>query len=458
MKKLSLIIVSLILVCLLSTQSFAYPEKAFEIVQRSKARLFIDRVISGPVDYRQKADEKLVNRERELMEKIKKTRREVLFPENSGIPDFSSFPGEKLGRLYREYEDLLMKIKISNPYPPARVEKTPGLSKIKKEIPKDALLLEYYTGKENSYLFILDNRRLDMVELEINPQKLKKMIQAYIAEIDKNSDIAVIKARGKDLANKLKLDLIDRKHPGKTLLIIAPHSFLHWIPFHTLTLPDGNAIIEKYRVLLTPSATAYYHLKYRSAHKTMNGKSVLFSLDTESVEKDPLYQPPSHFLKNQYPFDDVFTGREFTRNEFLRIIPAKSLIHVTDPYSFINRKFFGFSQFFSFTEPIYLYDVNRTRVKPELLILDFPGSGTGFRTRGDDVMSFARGFLSSGADTVLADVSSEKHRFSEKFWLEFYRVLQKDKSPTLAYQKAVIEAMKHEPAGFWARYVLVGIE
>src|SRR4029077_12659812 len=53
---------------------------------------------------------------------------------------------------------------------------------------------------------------------------------------------------------------LDARH-----LIVAPHGFLHYLPFHAVLGPDGY-LGQRYSISYTPSASVFYLCSTRTQH------------------------------------------------------------------------------------------------------------------------------------------------------------------------------------------------
>lgn len=437
----------LIIVLMGSAIAFAYPEKEFDSVQRAKARVFLDRLASGAVDYEKFADKGLLAKETESERTLSQARDKVLYPG----PNLTGFPNDAIKGMYDQLDDLIARVKTSNPFPPSAQASFPDMYSIKKEIPPGAVILEYYLEKDRGRLFILPDRGpMEIIPLEIPRDSLKVLVDVYNGEIHYGAKPETLRMKGMELSERLGLNAARKHLDGKKLLIIAPHGILHKLPFHTLPLQNGKLLIESYQMIYAPSATAWYNMKFRQAGKVRGVDGLVFAIEEEGIES------PSEMLRRCMKPGKTLVNKDFTMESFLRDAPNADRLHIRDPFSVIEEKYPRFSQFFTWREAVYYYEIEKVGLKPSLVALDFSGSAAGANTPGDDVESFCRQFLTSGVDTVVGNLDPEPSKCYHTFWKEFYRVIEKGEKPVSAYRKAILECMRNDPPAKWSRFVIMG--
>lgn len=437
--------------------AYAYPEQVFEMAQQKKSRVFLDRLATGPVDYSVNADKTLAGKEKEIRGQLMNAEFAALCPKDkkAGL-SFIGFPTEAVNAILEKYDDLLMKIKVSNPNPPNASAAFPKLDAIKNEIPTDAILLEYFIERDKGYLLVLTNENLRMIELDTGEEMLDNMIKTFMADVDKGTIMEVVLARGRELSRRLGLDKIKDELKEKNTIIVAPHGVLHRLPFQILPLKSERMLIEDYSVLYTPSATAYYQMKFRQAHKTPGSNTSL--LIYELQKENPGAETCLKTLEKHMKPGKLISNDKLTPEAFFKEMDSAYILHICDPYSFVSEKYPKFSQLFTWKDAILLQEIEKTKLRPSVVILDFPGSALGLRTPGDDIESFGRIFLSSGVDTVLANISPDPYAFYASFWKEFYRNIAQGRSAASAYRKAAIEGKKTAvPMSYWSKIMVMGI-
>src|SRR5205085_9985082 len=115
------------------------------------------------------------------------------------------------------------------------------LDAIRSSIPTDCLLLEYYQARGRIYAFVLGNGRLDLVPLASTDRvrSIFRLLQFQLSKFRLGNEYTRQLSSDMQEATQTHLRelyaaLIDplRTRLQAKHLIIVPHSFLHYLPFH----------------------------------------------------------------------------------------------------------------------------------------------------------------------------------------------------------------------------------
>ena len=89
-------------------------------------------------------------------------------------------------------------------------------------------------------------------------------------------------------------------------LIVAPHGFLHYLPFHALLSPQGY-LGDRYSISYTPSASVYYLCATRAARPS--GGSLVLGIPDPAA---PQIESEVRAVASVLPDAEVFVGAEAT--------------------------------------------------------------------------------------------------------------------------------------------------
>jgi CHAT domain-containing protein len=126
-------------------------------------------------------------------------------------------------------------------------------SQIKRFIPDNMALIEYYVGEQSVIAAVISNKSMLVIELNLKPDKLKQQIMAFRYDVENES--YDYKANGILLYDELVRPL--EKHlTGIDEVGIIPHGVLHYLPFQALIVGDESErgvdpqLVEKEKILV----------------------------------------------------------------------------------------------------------------------------------------------------------------------------------------------------------------
>jgi CHAT domain-containing protein len=269
------------------------PEKAFEVLERSRARTLLETLASAHVDVDQHVDAKLVEQERALRADInaKSDRRIRLLGEKDTAEQIKEVDKEIAG-LLAQVEDVDSKIRISNP---AYAALTQPQSLTAKEVQQnvldpDTVLLAYSLGENRSYVFAVGRDSLQAFELPKRAEIEKAVHRVYelLTTNNRGSD-AGTQAKSPGAAEKPYVEYTQAaselsrmlfgpmaptlKH--KRLLIVADGA-LQYVPFAALPEPPirrggapshASPLIVGHEIVNLPSASVLALLRHEQAER-----------------------------------------------------------------------------------------------------------------------------------------------------------------------------------------------
>jgi CHAT domain-containing protein len=107
-----------------------------------------------------------------------------------------------------------------------------------------------------------------------------------------------------------------------------------------------------------------------------------------------------------------------------------------------------------------LFDIYHLRLSADLVVLSGCRTALGKELRGEGLVGLTQGFLSAGADQVLASLWPVEDQATAEFMTRFYEDLLKKRMPASKALQAAQESMRAQPAWrapyYWAAFQLVG--
>ena len=165
------------------------PEEAYATAERARARSFLDQLASARLDPRQGADSELLSQETALRAELARLDHRLTQERTkpSGQRDAAvirSVAGQ-LAAARRAYDDLLVRLKVSNPQYASLVGADPlPLAEAQKLLRPDMTLVSYFLTGEQVLAFVIRRDSFEAVELPVTAEQLGQAVTAYRDSLD----------------------------------------------------------------------------------------------------------------------------------------------------------------------------------------------------------------------------------------------------------------------------------
>ena len=457
---------SLVRMCLGRGPSAASQEAAFAYIEQAKSRSLADLIAFRA--HRLPASRKT---HRALVEQVDTLRGELSWYSRSiqlleGQSANLRGPRlEKLRRAARNCErrlvEALAKLQVEDrEFANLEAAGSIDLETIRSALPEDAMLVEYYRVGDAFYVCLLSRRDLRIVELGAAPV-LRRVLQLLRFQLSKfrlgPEYVSTFQQQLLQAANEHLREFYQQliapiaSHlEGAAHLIVAPHGFLHYLPFHALF--DGERYLgDRFSISYTPSASVYYLCSTKNA--PLSERALVLGVPDPSAPHilDEV-EAVSSVLSNA----EVFTGAEATL-EVLREKGAQCrLVHIATHGSFRQDNPM-FSSISLGNSQLSLFDLYQLDLPAELVTLSGCGTGLNVVVGGDELLGLVRGLLYAGAQGVLVTLWDVNDQSTAEFMKLFYEHLKTNPNKAQAVQYATAEIRKKYPHPYyWAPFVLVG--
>lgn len=386
----------------------------------------------------------------------------------------------------------------------------------------NTLLLEYELGEERSYLFVISSTSFAAHELPAHSaiettaaevyriltarQRVKGETQRHYEERVANAD-QLYHATVLSLSEMLLKPVLGELE-NKRLLIVAEGA-LHYIPFEVLMVQAENSSSENTTALVTQNEIVYLQSasmlkalrepRDRTMSSSTNGIAILadpvFDIDDPRVQKKKRAEDNAgssdHWridIETQLP---RLTGTREEAKMIVRAAPYGSTKVVTsfravkaevlaDDFRRHRILHFATHGVINDGQPdqsaivlslvdedgdvqsgfLQLSDIYKLKLDSDLVVLSACRSALGKQISGEGFVGLTRGFISVGAQNVVASLWKVDDEATAEFMNQFYRALLAEHStPTAALQKAK-RAMQQHPKWnnpyYWAAFISHG--
>jgi CHAT domain-containing protein/tetratricopeptide (TPR) repeat protein len=439
---------------------------AFQYVEQAKSRSLADLIAfrTSSLVGRNLESSPAMARFRDLRQKLNWTYHQIELEElNQG--DGPSQRIHNLRQQSREYEDALVKAfsqlqTTDTDYASLQSAKTISAEALQKMLPPRTLLLQYYSVRNKFYACLVGRDHLSIsavADVTAVREKLR-LLQLQLAKFRLGEDY--IRPFEKKLLDATQAHLEElyqlliapiRKKLDADHLLIVPHSFLHYLPFHALS--DGTRyLIDDFSVSYAPSASIYALCREKTSTAADGDALVLAVPDARA----PFIEQEGRFVAEALGNARLFLGAEATEERLKSLGPRSRYIHIAT-HGYFRQDNPMFSSIRLGNSLLSLFDFYQLQFNAELVTLSGCGTGMNVVIGGDELIGLVRGLLYAGAQTLMVSLWEVHDESTAEFMRDFYRIYKQVPNKAQALRQAVIALReKHRHPYYWAAFSLVG--
>lgn len=440
-------------------------EAAFVYIEQAKSRSLADLIAfrGSSLPNPREAHRDMMSRVGELREELNWYSRAIQMLE-SGAATLKTGHVEKLRRAARQCE-----VRLVETVADLRVEdkefanlegaRSIDLESIRASLPEDAMLLQYYRVEDTFYACLLSRTTLKIVPAG-SASQLRRVLQLLRFQLSKfRLGADYIQTFGqrlrqatdehlrefyRQLIAPIASDLVTEN------LIIAPHEFLHHLPFQALL--DGDTYLgDRFSIAYSPSASVYY-LCCNKKGTSAKGALVMGVPDPAA----PFIEDEVKAVASVLPDAEVYVGGAATLDVLRDRGSQSRFIHIAT-HGWFRQDNPMFSSISLGNSDLSLFDLYHLSLPSELVTLSGCGTGLNVVVGGDELLGLKRGLLYAGAEGVLLTLWDVNDQSTAEFMKLFYENMQRDANKAKAVRNAMSEIRRAYPHPFyWAPFVLVG--
>ena len=416
-----------------------------------------------------------------------------------------------LTQLREQHKQVVQKLQKQNPhYDQIKETANYSVKQIQDLIIEDdqTMLLEYFLGKNESYLWAITRNDAKVFELEKADkitQAVKDVYELLSVEPNDDTDKRLHKATAE--LSRLVLGPVANQLNARRIIVVADGA-LNYIPFQLLPLSsrDQTPLVANYEVVNAPSASVlgqlrqerqqrprrtkilvafgdpvfasnYQQFKNSGSGELLATKADRGDIEVEGDEIDTSTIQPLHYSKSELKkLSDlagsgalIFRGFDASRSvlettDFSKYAILHFATHgLLKPKNPENSGFF-LSMFDLAGKPqngfITMQDIYSLQVPVDLVVLSACRTGLGKDVRGEGLIGLTRGFMHAGASSVVASLWKVDDEATAELMKNFYaNMLQKGMAPAgalRAAQNTVRQNPLWQSPHFWAGFTLQG--
>jgi CHAT domain-containing protein len=442
-------------------------KEAFGYIEQAKSRSLADLIAfrASSISSREpKALSPAMGEFRDLRQKLNWTYHQIEIEELN--PEGGSQERiHQLRQLSRKYEDALVKAfsqvqSVDREFASLQSAKTVSVEELQEILPENTLLLEYYTARNRFYVCLVSRKQFKIVALsDVNGVREKlRLLQLQLAKFRLGPDYvqplekALLEATQAHLEELYALliapirDQLTAEH-----LIIVPHAFLHYLPFHALS--DGTRyIIDDFSVSYAPSSSIFAVCQKKPQQAGDGATLVLAVPDARA----PFIEEEGRFVATAMGNARLFMGAEATEEQLRTHGPQSRFIHIAT-HGYFRQDNPMFSSIRLGNSLLSLFDLYQLQFNAELVTLSGCGTGMNVVIGGDELIGLVRGLLYAGAQTLMVSLWEVHDQSTAEFMQDFYQGYRSSPNKANALRSAVLKLkQKHRHPYYWAAFALVG--
>lgn len=440
----------------LLVQRYDYTQ-AFDFSERARARAFLDQVSNSHFNFRKGTDEELSKKETALRLEISSLERQLGLERakplsEQNVNKISSLLSE-LTNKEKEYQDLIIEIKLASPEVASLVSVTPlSLAEVQKLLDADTTVLSYFSLPSKLLIFIITKDSFEVAEVPV----VEKDLTRAVTEFREFTNLSQTPPSLRQLYNWLISPVLSDLKTKK--LGIVPTGILHYLPFAALT--DGQSFLsEKYVLFSLPSSSSLGYI----ARKKQSDGTVLIMAQSQATGLPQL----RYVNKEARAIAKIYStrallGKSATISALQNRAGDAKILHIA-AHAKLNRAQPLFSNITLAPDTnhdgiLNVQDVYELSLdKAELVVLSACETQLGGKGNGDDFIGLSRAFMYAGTPSIFASLWNVDDESTTEMMTSLYIHLKEGVSKAEALRAAQADVRRKYPNPYyWAGFVLTG--
>jgi len=438
---------------------------ALEVLERLKARSFLDLMTAGEIQLHPREDELLRALESLQIERGLLQKREGYLGE-LGLPPES--PERKsLEEAFRKNQQKAMLLEEelyqASPRVQALAEPSfPDFLQIREKIPPACTFLHYYFSPSRGGALLVSREALRWVPLEGRSQSLRSCIASLLPQISEAGN-PLPEEELRDLY-ALLVQPLEPFLSSSGQMVVIPHGALGYLPLEVL-LKGERYLVEEYLFSYAPSLlTSLELLEARKGEGAFPQSAFLVG--------NPLYPDPSlpplpaaeeeaRLMGQFFVKSLVLTGQKATESAVKQEAPSWELLHWAtharaDAAAPLKSEIL-FAPDEENDGSLQAWEILSIPFQGECVVLSACETALGQLSSQEGLLGLVRSFLAAGTPSLIASLWSVYDESTRDFFLVFYSYWKEGFPKAEALRKAKIWLRtSYEHPAFWAPFILYG--
>ena len=360
----------------------------------------------------------------------------------------------------REFTDSLQATTFSPYFKITNSINIISLSQIKNSLSDNETYINYILNDDLGYGIAITKKQNAFFKID-QLDTLKALSKRYnsflVKPLNSKTEFEEFDTVAKQLYKLLFPDKVVNLIKDKTL-IISPDYYLQNIPFEALKKEKSNTHLIEDHII-----SYIYSITFLEENKKLNRVNDQQFLGFAPIDFNNNLSNLSRTKNELEKINEVIGGQALyngfaTSNSFRQQIRNYDIIHLATHANATDsiRPWIAFQDKLLTLDELYL-----TRNSAELVVLSACETGIGELKQGEGVMSLARGFFNTGANSVLSSLWNVNDKSSSEIMVDFYKNLKDGKTKSEALRISKLNYLKSHKLSelsphYWASFVLIG--
>ncbi len=401
--------------------------------------------------------------------------------------------------LFQNWQELQAQIRTVAPeYSNLIYETTVQADHLQSVLSKDEVLVSYFVGTVNTFVFLITSSALEMIDLGPS-DSLKRLIDQFQSEFIPKQKLTIKRndpltqglldeqffKLSHDFYKKLWLPFDSSDLLLNKKIVLIPDGFLNYLPFELLIKDNVQKDYQNYYYLVQdhpisyyPSATLLYSERTKEKQvepppKDFFGLGVSQFTDINCTIDGNAYSNLSSIAASINRLRDLFSSNlsaaildeQVTEGAFksLDLVNYRYLHFAT--HGVINTETPDFSSILLQPDDqedgcLNMYEIFDLNFNADLVTLAACQTGIGKLVHGEGMVGFTRALMYAGTPSVILSLWEVTDESTNQLFLDYYLKLAKDGSdkyaPLRATQLGMIKSGEYSNPYYWAPFVFIG--
>ena len=426
-------------------------EEAFNYLERSRSRSFIDLLGNQRLTLSNQADQEALDKIGRLSLEVEALKAEIGSYEE---------PPQALIDQYEEVKakqiEALIELKLQNPGLSTFVTVDPLKQKdIEQMLEPQVGLLSYMLGKDKGYIWLLKNEGTTFYELPATEQEIAQTVTQY------RNSVQHLEPVDEELKKlyRLLIKPVEKDLAGLDYLGIIPDGPLHFLSFSALQDEQGY-LVDRYPLFYTPSGSVLKFTFAKRKEEKMTKVLAVGNPDLGNYNYDlPLAELEAKSIRWNYPNMEILTREKATKEWFVDNLSKYGIIHLASHGEFDELNPLLSSLWLASDNPnnrrLTVKEIFGLEINADLVTLSACQTGLG-KLKAGELIGLNRAFIYAGTHALVSALWRVDDLSTSVLMKHFYRsYVTLDKAKSLRQAQLIVKREFPHPS-YWAGFSLIG--
>ncbi len=442
---------------------------AFEIAEISRATVLTEMLKELDIKTAAGVDQNLLQEEKRLKQQITALRLKIV--ENTDTASISA-EVQRVNDLEIALSRTIRTLQSNSDYYALKYRQdTLNLAKIQTIIEDDDVIIEYFLGNTELFIFLVTKGGLQIkrIMLPSNFSDILSSVQHALYEHEEGQSSDLYGALNQ--LHQILIEPVSEFIKNKNRLIIVPDGQLSYLPFEILTSGDSREyLLKDYAIAYAYSATLLGEaIRERNV---VSNTDILAMAPFAGEGKETVRNGLDLLGKSKEEVEklggSIYIKDAATKDVFLKEAGSYGIIHLATHARADNEKplnsYIAFypekdtseAGYRLYTDELYNLQLDSA----QLIILSACEAGGGKLVQGEGIISLARAFAYAGCPNIITTLWQASDQASAFITTDMHKYLRKgyakDDALRLAKLDYIAEQPLHKDPYYWANFIFIG--